>query len=137
MTSCGDEAHLLPARTSSKSTKRVAPDVDAYIASAPPQARAMLEELRRIVRECVPEAQEAISYAMPTYKFHGPLAGFAAFQKHVGFFGSLDDKERADFKEFKTSRGTIQFPYGKPLPTAKIMRLVRTRAKANAGTGKP
>lgn len=122
----------------SKSTKRVARDVNAYIAAAPPppQARAMLEQLRRIVRESAPEAQEAISYAMLTYKFHGALAGFAAFQNHIDFFGSLDAKDRADLKDFKTSRGTIQFPYGKALPAAKIKRLVRARAKANAGNRK-
>ncbi len=75
-------------------TKKVR-SVDEYIATAPKYAQVRLSEIRTIVRKAAPAAVEGISYNMPFYKFHGPLAGFAAFKGHISLFGIVSEGERA------------------------------------------
>ncbi len=62
-----------------------AKDVDSYIASSPEEARPTLEELRKIIKSTIPEAEEGISWGVPFYKYHGLLGGFAVFKNHVDF----------------------------------------------------
>ena len=60
--------------------------IDAYIAASPPEVQAILEQIRRTIRETVPDAQETISYGMPTFTLNGQyLVYFAAYKKHIGF----------------------------------------------------
>lgn len=103
--------------------------VDEYIASAPKEAQARLSELRAIVKSAASEADEVISYRMPYYKYHGALVGFAAFKNHIGFFGALSAEDKKEFKDYKIGRGTIQFPFDKPLPAASIGKLIKARKK--------
>ena len=60
--------------------------VDAYLAALPAKERAVLQELRQVIRSAAPEAEEVISYNIPLYKQHGDLVGFAAFKNHCSFF---------------------------------------------------
>ena len=73
-----------------------AKDVDSYIASSAPEARPKLNELRKIIKSTVPNAEEGISWGVPFYKYHGLLVGFAAFSKHVtfGLVTVLQDTDR-------------------------------------------
>ena len=105
--------------------------VDAYIAAAPAEARAMLEQLRAIIRSVAPEARETISYRMPFYRHGGrPLVGFAAFKHHCGLYGSNEGFLKSDagaLERYVTSPGTVRFPIGKPLPVSLIKKLVKAR----------
>ena len=108
-------------------------DVDAYIDGIEnDEARGNLVRMRAIIREEAPEAQELISYGMPGYKLNGPLVYIAAFKKHVSLFPA---GKVADFEDqlggYKTSKGTIQFPLGQPLPEELIRSLVRGRVAQN------
>jgi uncharacterized protein YdhG (YjbR/CyaY superfamily) len=105
--------------------------VDEYIALAPAEARSTLTELRKIIKTASPEAIEYISYNMPFYKFQGARVGFAAFKDHVSLFGSVSDEEREQLKGFETTKGTIHFPLGKPLPRKAIIDLIEARMKGN------
>ena len=121
---------------STQTRKRVpSRDVDSYIAAAPEQARAMLEQLRTIVKAVAPNAEERISYGMPYYKDHGrPLVGFAAFKNHCGLYGStaaLLPAYREELRPYHTSPGTIRFPIGEPLPVTLIKKLVKARVRAS------
>lgn len=122
---------------STKFMRAPAKNVDAYIAAAPEDVRGKLTRLRKIVRAAAPEASESISYAMPYYKYHGALLGFAAFKNHIGLYGALPDAERHEFelKGYETSKGTVRFPSDKPLPVALIKKLIKARMKKNAGLG--
>ena len=108
--------------------------VDAYMALQPEPTRIKLEELRKIIKAAVPEAEEVISYKMPAYKFHGMLVGFAGYKKHCGFY-PWNSHTVADFadelKAYKTSSGAIQFPLDKPLPTALIKKIIAKRIDEN------
>ena len=113
-----------------------ATSVDEYISSAPREARTRLAELREIIRAAAPDAVEGISYNMPYYKFHGLLAGFAAYKDHVSLFGAVSEQERAQLKGFETTKGTIQFPLEKPIPSKLIRKVVGARARKNEKTAK-
>ena len=109
-------------------------DVDDYLAEVAPEARATLEKLRKTIKAMVPNAVEVISYQVPTFKLDGRmLVSYAAFKDHCSFFpGAAPIKEHQDdLKSYVTSKGTIRFPTGKPLPATLVKKLVKTRIREN------
>lgn len=106
-------------------------NIDAYIASAPQEARAQLVQLRKIIKAAAPTAEESINYRMPYYKYHGALAGFAAFKSHISLFGALSEEQQDWFRGYEIAKGTIRFPIGTPLPVALIRRLIKARMRKN------
>ena len=105
--------------------------VDAYIAAAPKAAQPRLRQLRKLIRETAPSATERISYGMPYYDHHGPLVYFSAFPNHIGLYPAGQAERSKELKEYVTGKGTFRFPMDRPLPVAKIARLVRRRVKEN------
>jgi len=87
--------------------------------------------MRETIRKAAPQAEEAISYRIPTFKLNGNLVHFAAFKNHIGFYptssGILAFKK--ELSGYKTSRGTVQFPMDKPMPLDLVRRIVRFRVK--------
>jgi uncharacterized protein YdhG (YjbR/CyaY superfamily) len=127
-----------------EAAKAVPATVDAYMAGLPDEVRAILEEIRRTVRDAAPQAEEGIKYGMPSYQLHGSLVYFSAFKKHIGFFctttgnGALE----AEVAPYAGPKGNLQFPLGKPVPMDLIRRIVEFRvqenlAAAEAGPKKP
>lgn len=112
--------------------------IDEYIGNHPPNVQKVLQELRGIVHEMAPEAQEAISYGIPTFKLNGNLVHFAAFEKHIGFFptpsGITAFSER--LYPYKTSKGAVQFPLDEPIPYGLVRDIVGFRLKENLEKGK-
>jgi uncharacterized protein YdhG (YjbR/CyaY superfamily) len=76
-----------------------------------------------------PDAVDIISYGIPAFKHKRVLVWFAAFSNHCSLFptAAIIEKFQSDLKAFPTSKGTIHFPTGNPLPTALIKKLVKTR----------
>ena len=112
--------------------------VDAYLKTLTPEAKRMIEQLRGIVSDAAPEAEEVFRYGMPMYRHHGPLVGFAAFKHHIGFYahnGSFVAAHQAELEGYKTSKGTIQFPIGEALPVALIRRFIEERVRENEAKG--
>jgi uncharacterized protein YdhG (YjbR/CyaY superfamily) len=111
--------------------------IDEYIAGYPPETRALLEQVRAICREEAPGATEAISYGIPTLDLNGAhLCHFAAFKRHLGFYPTDRGVEAFadELRAYKGGKGTVQFPFGDPLPTDLIRRMVRQRvAQVEAG----
>jgi uncharacterized protein YdhG (YjbR/CyaY superfamily) len=115
--------------TSNRSTART---IDEYVAEFPPETRAVLEEVRALIRAEAPEATETISYAIPTFDLGGRhLVHFAGYEKHIGFYPGA--RGIAAFKEeltgFKSAKGSVQFPLGQPLPADLIRRIVAFRVE--------
>ena len=105
-------------------------NTDEYIAMVPEPARTTLKKIRALIRSVVPRgATEIISYGMPAFKHNGVLVWFAAFSDHCSLFPthSVIEQFRNELKGFLVSKGTIQFPLDKPLPTALIKRMVKAR----------
>jgi uncharacterized protein YdhG (YjbR/CyaY superfamily) len=109
-------------------------DIDTYISLQSEEARVALEELRHTIQSAAPDAEEAISYGMPAFRYHGMLVYFAAFKNHYSLFpgnASLIDELKNELKGYTTSKGTIQFTFGKPLPKALVKKIVKLRMKEN------
>jgi uncharacterized protein YdhG (YjbR/CyaY superfamily) len=112
--------------------------IDDYIAGFPPETRAVLNQIRAIIREAAPTATEGISYAMPTFDLNGHhLVHFAGFAKHVGFYPVPSGIEafKEEFKPYKTGKGSVQFPLDRPLPTDLIRRIVEYRVAESGRKG--
>jgi uncharacterized protein YdhG (YjbR/CyaY superfamily) len=111
--------------------KRPATTINEYLAVVPEPARTTLEKMRAVIRAAVPEATEAITYGMPTFKYRGRgLVAFAAFKKHCSLFpmsGAVIEKFKDELEGFHTSKGTLQFSVGKPLSAALVKKIIRTR----------
>ena len=111
--------------------------VDQYIARAFEPARSMVKKLRATIRSAVPaQATEVISYRIPAFRDKKVLVWYAAFAKHCSLFptNAVIEMFKDELKDFSISKGTIQFPIGKPLPVALIKRIVKARA-AQAAAG--
>lgn len=110
-----------------------APNVDVYIAGFPPATALKLSELRALIKSLAPAAEESISYAIPTYKLNGTLVHFAGYANHIGFYpGAGAIAEFADeLVDYRTSKGTVQFPLDQPLPIKLITKIVKFRIKQN------
>ena len=112
-----------------------AKDVDDYIASSGIDARPTLEEIRKIIKSTIPKVEEGISWGVPFYKYHGVLAGFAAFKNHVSFgfwaFLQSEDRKTLEKKGYITGKKTIQIKFDQKVPTTVIKRILKTKAKIN------
>lgn len=108
--------------------------VDAYLSIFPEDIREVLERIRSIIMDKAPEAIESISYGMPAYKYHGkPLVYFAAQKKHIGFYATPTGHKafKDELSQYKQGKGSVQFPYSKPIPFDLIGRIVEFRVGEN------
>ncbi|MFZ4508636.1 MAG: iron chaperone [Fimbriimonas sp.] len=107
--------------------------IDEYLSNIESEAhRLALEHIRSLIQEGVPDATEAISYAMPAFRLRGPFIWFAAFKNHCSLFAGYTVADFADeLIDFRTSKGTIQFQPDKPIPDDLVRRIVRKRADEN------
>ena len=106
-------------------------NVDDYIAAFPPNVQSILQEIRTIIRSAAPDADEAIKYRMPTFVLHGNLVHFAAFNKHVGFYPTPSgiEKFKKELSAYPNAKGSVQFPFDKPVPFGLIRKIVEYRTK--------
>lgn len=107
--------------------------IDEYIAGFSPEVQQVLEEIRHTVRTAAPEATEAISYQMPTYRLKGNLVHFAAFKHHIGFYPTPSGIEgfQDELAGYVSAKGSVQFPLDQPMPLALIRRIVQFRVQEN------
>jgi uncharacterized protein YdhG (YjbR/CyaY superfamily) len=115
-------------------TDRTAPqNIDEYIAGFPPEVQAILRKIRLTIRKAAPEAEEKISYQMPTFTLKGNLVHFAAFKKHIGFYPTPSGtaKFKKEIAAYQAAKGSIQFPLDKPIPYGLISKIVKFRVKEN------
>jgi uncharacterized protein YdhG (YjbR/CyaY superfamily) len=114
-----------------RKTAAIPKNVDEYLAAVSEPARGTLVKVRAAIRSAVPpEATEAISYGMPTFRYKGALVGFAAFSNHCSFFPmslAVMAAFKNELKNFDTSKGTIRFPVDKPMPAPLVKKLVKAR----------
>ncbi len=108
-------------------------DIDRYIADFPKDTRKLLEQIRTTIRRAAPEAEETISYGIPAFKLNGVLVFFAGWKNHISFYPTSSGIEafKKDLSVFKISKGTVQFPLDKPLPTGLITKIVRFKVNDN------
>jgi uncharacterized protein YdhG (YjbR/CyaY superfamily) len=106
-------------------------DIDGYLAGLPADKRAALQKLRKDIKAAAPRAEEGLSYGLPGFRLDGrPLACFAAAANHCSLHpmsAAVIRAHAADLAGYETSKGTIRFPAGKPLPSTLVRKIVKTR----------
>lgn len=114
-------------------SKPAASDVDAYISSFTGKTQTALEQMRSIIKKAAPAAEEVISYGMPGYKLDGVLVYFAGYDRHIGFYPTPSGIEnfKKELADYKTAKGSIQFPLDGKLPVWLITQIVKFRVAEN------
>jgi uncharacterized protein YdhG (YjbR/CyaY superfamily) len=113
--------------------------IDEYIAGFPEDTQKVLQAIRVTIKQTVPEAEESISYAMPTFTFgRNYLVYFAAFKNHIGLYPAPtgDEVFEKELSLYKSGKGTVQFPLNKPVPLDLVVKIVELRLKESQGTKK-
>lgn len=106
-------------------------DIDNYIESASPEAKPILEEIRKLIQVKVPNAKETISYQLPAFKHSHTFIYFAAFKKHIGIYPPVknDKKLINELLPFSNEKGNLKFFLNQPIPYELIGRVAVALAK--------
>ncbi|HUI31964.1 MAG TPA: DUF1801 domain-containing protein [Candidatus Acidoferrales bacterium] len=113
--------------------KSISKTVDGYLGALDEDKRIALEKLRKIIKGVAPGAEECISYQMPAFRMEGRvLLWFGAGANHCAFYpGGIVEQYKSELKDYKTSKGTIQFQPDKPIPTLLVKKIVKARIAEN------
>jgi uncharacterized protein YdhG (YjbR/CyaY superfamily) len=113
----------------------VAASVEEFLAAVPEPQRSALEDLRKVIRSAAPGATELINYGVPMFRLDGRnLVSFAAAKDHCSFYvqsPAVVEAHAAELKGFKTTKGSVSFTPGKPIPPALVTKLVEARIAEN------
>ena len=99
--------------------------VDEYIAAQDERVQPRLREIREILRAALPDAEECISWSMPTYRKGRNIIHFAASKNHLGLYpgGEASAVFAEELAAYDVSKGTIRLPYDRELPAELIGRI--------------
>ncbi len=105
--------------------------IDEYISGFPEEIQEILSRVREMVRQLAPEADETISYQMPTFRLNGNLLHFAAFKNHLGFYPTPSGTEafQQQLAPYIHGKGSIRFPFDQPIPYGLIAEIVSFRVQ--------
>ncbi len=108
--------------------------IDEYLARVEPAKRKALERIRALAKKAVPEADETISYGMPTLKFQGkPFLGFDAHTNHIGvypFSGHVIETLSDQLRAYETTKGAIRVPLETPISERALRAVIDCRLEA-------
>lgn len=112
--------------------------IDEFIKTFPQMTQEILQKIRGTIREVAPNAEETISYGIPTFRLNGNLVHFSAYEHHIGFYPGAAPIEAFadDLRGFKTSKGTVQFPLDQPIPYDLIQKITRACVERNLAKNK-
>ncbi len=110
-----------------------AQEIDHYLDALEEPKRTTLAQLRRVILEILPEAEQGISYGVPAFKVQGKtVAGFAAFKNHLSYLphsGSVFPQLEDELKDYATSSGALRFSIDQPLPASLVRKLIAVRLR--------
>lgn len=110
--------------------------VDEYIGSFPADVQAILEEVRRTIRNAVPTAGETISYHIPTITLNSTsLLYFAGWKHHISLYPAPmgDEAFEQALAPYRSAKSTVKFPLSKPIPYDLIERVVALHVEQQQG----
>ena len=101
--------------------------IDEYIEAQDEAVQPRLREIRAVIRSAIPEAQERLSWSMPTFWRGRNILHFAASKKHLGLYpGGEATTVFADaLKDYDVSKGTVRIPWDRALPVELVQRIAR------------
>lgn len=114
--------------------KTKAHTISEYMASFPAATQVLLKQLYATIAKAAPEAEEKISYGIPTFTLNGNLVHFGAYTKHIGFYPAPSgiNAFKKELSKYPLSKGAIQFPLNKPLPLGLVTKIVKFRVRENS-----
>ena len=108
--------------------------IDEYIGTFPENVQLILQEIRKVMKENAPDAEDLISYQIPAFKYYGMLIYYSAYQKHVSVstapFKVFEVFEK-ELSPYKRSKSTVQFPLDQPVPYQLIGEMTKFSVKEN------
>ena len=110
-------------------------EIEIYMQQFPDNVQEILRNIRTLIKDNAPEAEESFAYGMPAYKTHKkPLVYFAAFKNHIGFYAtpSGHDEFQAELSKYKQGKGSVQFPLDQPMPYQLMERIIKFRVSENS-----
>ena len=101
--------------------------IDEYISAQEEKDQPRLREIRAVLKNALPEAEERISWSMPTYWKGRNIIHFAAAKKHLGIYpgGEATEAFAEELSDYDISKGTIRIPYDQPLPAELIGKIAK------------
>jgi len=114
-------------------------NIDEYIAGFPHEVQEILEKIRLTIRKAAPDAEETISYLIPTFTLKGKyLVYFAAYKKHIGLYPvpTGTEKFKQELSAYRAGKGSVRFLLAKPIPFRLISQIVKFRMKENLSRAK-
>jgi uncharacterized protein YdhG (YjbR/CyaY superfamily) len=107
--------------------------IDQYISTFPAHVQQILENIRSTIKAAAPDAEEKISYQMPTFAQEGNVIHFAAFTNHIGIYPAPSGIEefKEDLSIYQGAKGSIRIPIDSPMPLELISRIVKFRVTEN------
>jgi uncharacterized protein YdhG (YjbR/CyaY superfamily) len=109
--------------------------VDEFVAEAPVVARPVLEQIRKAIKQAVPNVDETMGYGKPYYKYHGWMTGVTLYTKHLGveIWDGLSPEDREELEKlgYKTGSKNFQIQYNQEVPIELLTRLVKAQAQRN------
>jgi uncharacterized protein YdhG (YjbR/CyaY superfamily) len=108
--------------------------VDEYIASAPHEVQDKLRTVREAIKKAAPEAEEDISYGMPSYYHGGRLAWFGLSAHHIGLYlrPPVIQQNSRILEGYGTTKSSVHLPLDKDIPVSLVTKLVRARLRLDA-----
>ena len=109
-------------------------EIDVYISNFPVEIQIKLQEFRLFLKNLIPNATECINYGIPTYKVNDQnLVHFGGFKSHLGFYpgAAVMDIFENELSEYKSAKGSVQFPYNQTIPYDVIEKIVQFRIDQN------
>jgi uncharacterized protein YdhG (YjbR/CyaY superfamily) len=106
--------------------------IDEYVKRFPEDVQGILEKVRQTIRQAAPDAVEAISYGMPTFKLNGKnMVHFAGWKSHIGFYPTPSGTEtfQKELAPYKAAKGSVQFPLDQPIPYDLIKKITQFRMR--------
>lgn len=104
--------------------------VEAYLLQFPQEVQVKLRQLQAVLREELPDAEEVISYQMPTFRQTYNILHYAAYSKHIGFYpapSGITGIDETRIAPYRHAKGTLHFALDKPLPVDLIRDIARLR----------
>jgi len=116
-----------------KQKRGIAKGIDEYIKGFPPEVQNRLKRIRKTIKEVAPDAEEKISYGMPTFTLKGNLVHFAGYKNHIGFYPTPSgiEKFKDEISVYEWSKGAVKFPHDKPVPFDLIRKVLVFRVEEN------
>ena len=105
--------------------------IEEYIEAAPGEVQGKLRQIHATIRKAAPKAEESLKWSMPAYSYRKIVVTFAVFKHHIGFYPmpSAIKTFAKDLSQYKTARGSVQFPLDRKLPLSLIRRIVQFRVR--------